>query len=111
MALFPFGATVTVLRPGGVDQFGDPSGSGTTHTVAGCALAPRTSNEDIQGRGDTVIVGLTLYAPYGSDITATDKIQIPGGLIYEVVGEPGQWLNPKTGSTPGMAVALQRVAG
>jgi hypothetical protein len=113
VTVFPFGVTITVHRPGGVDQFGDPDDDSpaTSHTVSDCALAPRTSHEDTSTRGDTVIVGLTLYAPYDADIGPTDRVAIPGGLLYEVVGEPGRWAHPKTGHRPGLEVALQRVTG
>jgi hypothetical protein len=109
---FPFGMSVTVRRGGGVDKFGDPDpDSVTTHVVAGCAVAPRTSTEDTTGRGDTVIVGLTLYGPYDADIAATDVVELPGGDRYQVVGEPGRWASPMSRRRPGLSVALERVTG
>lgn len=107
------GISVTVHRPGGVDVYGDPDPGTppTSHVVAGCALAPRTSSEDRELRGETVIVGQTLYAPFDADIGPADKIELPGGVRYEVVGEPGRWLNPHSGRAVGMSVALQRATG
>lgn len=107
---FRAGITVTVHRPGGVDRFGDPDGSPeTTHTVSGCAVAPRSASE-IDTRGSTVIVGLTLYAPYDADIGPVDQVEIDGKR-FTVEGEAGRWRNPHTGRKVGMEIALQRVTG
>ncbi|MER5671156.1 hypothetical protein [Pseudonocardia alni] len=106
---FARGISVRVHRLAGVDRFGDRL-PGTTHVVSGCALAPRTSSED-NPRGSTVIVGLTLYGPYGADIRAEDVVELEGGSRYEVVGEPGHWASPFTGWAPGCEVALERVTG
>ena len=105
--------TVTVVRHGGRDEHGDPL-PGTEHTVDDCMIAPRrfvgvTSESDDRGEG--LIVGLTLFAPFGADITAADQIRIAEAAwagLYDVVGEPGQWESPFTGWQPGMEVALTR---
>lgn len=108
---FAGGLAITVIRPGGVDKFGDPDGSPeTTHVVAGCAVVPRGSSES-DNRGTTVITGLTLYAPYGADIGPADVILLPSGLRYTVQGEVGRWKNWHTGREAGLEVALQRVTG
>ena len=81
----PQGDTVTIIRPGPAtqDAYGnDAPGAPTEITVTGCGLAPRDgassgSNELTDAR-DTVITGLTLYAPYGTDIRATDKVRVHG---------------------------------
>lgn len=106
---FPHGTTVTVRRPGGEDQYGDPLPS-TEHTVAGCALAPRTSTELTDLR-DTVIRGYTLYGPYGADIQPTDQIVLNDDTVWQVEGDVGRWASPYTGSRPGLEVALSRVTG
>lgn len=124
---FAFGTTITILRdtPGGFDEYGDPITSSTSRTdIAGCAIAPRYSNEpDTLGRNG-VIVGLTIFAPYGSDILFTDRIEINGGgtvagapvtpltaKVYLIEGSPENWLNPFTGSTPGMEISVKRAVG
>lgn len=108
-APYPHGVTVTVRRPGGTDHNGDPT-PGTEHTIAGCAVAPRTSSENTDLR-DTVIRGYTLYAPYAADIQPTDQIELPDETVWQVDGDVGRWASPYTGRRPGLEVALTRVTG
>ena len=107
--MLPFGETITVRRPGGTDQRGDPEPA-VEHTVTGCAFAPRSSTEATDRR-DTVVIGLTLYAPPDADIQATDKIVRANGTVWEVDGEPGDWQTPFTGWHPGLQIAVKRVTG
>ncbi|GHD70138.1 hypothetical protein GCM10010317_076800 [Streptomyces mirabilis] len=117
MRELPNGEDVTVLRPGAPtqDRYGnDVPGPAAEIPVYGCAVAPRDgtgagANEIIDAR-DTVIVGLTLYAPYGTDIRATDRVRV-GGELYEVDGQPGSFRSPFTGSTGPVVVALELVTG
>lgn len=117
MRELPFGDTVTILRPGvstrDVYQ-NDVPGTPTEISVTGCAVAPRDgtgagTNEIVDAR-DTVITGLTLWAPYGTDIRATDRVRV-GSDIYEVEGHPGTFRSPFTGSTGPVVVALELVTG
>ncbi|MFD7705713.1 hypothetical protein [Streptomyces sp. NPDC059786] len=117
MRELPFGEAVTILRPGPPTEDGygnDVPGPPTEISVAGCAVAPRdgagVGSNEITGARDTVITGLTLYAPHGTDIRATDQIRINGEL-YEVDGQPGSFRSPFTGSTGPVAVSLQLVTG
>lgn len=101
--------TVTVLRTER-GPHGDPTGPPVESVVEGCIVAPRRSSEDDE-RGEAVIVGLSLFAPFDADIKATDQIRIDDAAwrgTYDVVGEPGRWENPFTGKRPGMEVALTR---
>ena len=110
---FAFGTTITVLRDvaGSVDAYGDPSTASTTRIdIAGCGVAPRYSTEPNTLGRNGVIVGLTIFAPYGSDILFTDRIEI-AGVSYLVEGSPENWKNPFTGSTPGMEIAVKRAVG
>lgn len=117
MHALPQGDTVTILRPGLAtqDDYGnDVHGAPTEIPVAGCAVAPRDStgagsNEIVDAR-DTVITGLTLWAPYGTDIRATDRIRV-GGLVYEVDGTSGSFRSPFTGSTGPVVATLELVTG
>src|SRR5690606_21170912 len=82
-ALLPHGETVTIVRPGPPtqDEYGnDVPGTPVEIDVPGCGVAPRTSSEITDAR-DTVIVGLTLYAPAGTDLRATDRVRV-GGELY-----------------------------
>lgn len=102
--------TVTVRRGGKDPRTGDPLPT-TTHTIDGCAVAPRTSSETTD-LGNAVIVGLTLFAPYGADVTAIDEVLIPGDdVVWQVDGQPGDWRSPFTDWRPGTQVALTRQRG
>lgn len=112
---FQRGITITVI-PGeiGVDDNGDPiADSREQHDVENCAVAPRFSDDEQTERGRAgVIVGQTIYAPYGADILRTDQIVIPGlEGVYEVDGEPGPWRSPWTGWEAGLQVAVRRAEG
>lgn len=107
------GETVSVLRGNpATDRYNNTVidwSSPASVDVAGCAVAPRASSEENAGR-TAVIVGLSLYAPAGTDILPTDRVVVRG-VTYEVDGEPGEWVNPLTGARPGIEVALKRVTG
>lgn len=98
-------------NPGGVDKYGDPvAGTEDRTTLTGAFTAPRESSE-ITNRGRAgVIVGLTLFAPYDTDLAFTDQIEVDGTL-YDIEGEPGRWRNPFSGREAGLQVALVRSSG
>lgn len=111
--MFPAGETVTVLRrvDGDPDRYGNP-----THTwaagvdVAGCAVAPRSSDEPAETGRQAVITGLTVYMPPDTEVGPNDRL-IVRGVTYEVEGEPGDWRHPFSGWRPGVEVAVSRVEG
>jgi hypothetical protein len=65
----------------------------------------------------------TVYAPFGADIQATDRIILLGQATvapaandpirktaaYQVLGKPMDWENPLTGWSPGTEVGLEKV--
>lgn len=112
----PHGDTVTIVRPGPPtqDEYGnDKPGFPVEIPVPGCAIAPRGgagSSTELTDARDTVITGLTLYAPFGTDILATDRIRVDGQL-YEVEGLPGSFRSPFTGSAGPVVAALELVTG
>lgn len=109
---FPHGETVTVVRSGEPteDDYGNSvPGPSTEFDVLGCAVAPRSSSEDLQAR-DQVIVGLNVWLPSGVVVYATDQMRVRGAL-YEIDGEPGTFSTPFTGSTGPVQVSLTRVSG
>lgn len=117
MHALPQGDTVTIIRPGPPtrDSYGnDVPGAPTETVVPGCGIAPRDStgsaSNELTDARDTVISGLTLYAPYGTDIRATDKVRVDGQL-YEVEGLPGGFRSPFTGSTGPVVATLELVTG
>lgn len=104
-------ATVVRIRPPGLDEYGDPiAGEPTSATLDGCSVAPRLSTEVSAPGREAVLQGLTLYAPYGTDIEHTDRVTVDG-VPYEVDGEPGSWKSPFDGWEAGVSVALRRAAG
>jgi hypothetical protein len=105
--VIPFGETVTVARRtrNSVGDYTD----GVTHTVAGCAVWPTTSTETV-GNQDTVIWGLTVLMPPGSDILATDKVTVRS-VDYLVNGQPALFASPLTGTQSGIEVLLQATTG
>lgn len=117
MRELPFGDEVVIVRPGPPteDVYGnDVPGVPTEIPVPGCGVAPRDgtgagSNELTDAR-DTVIEGLVLYAPHGTDVKPTDQVRV-GGDLYEVVGQPGSFRSPFTGSTGPVVVSLTLVTG
>lgn len=113
----PQGDMVTIVRPGPAteDSYGnDVPGTPTEIPVPGCGIAPRDStgsaSSELTDARDTVISGLTLYAPYGTEIRATDRIRV-GGKLFEVVGLPGSFRSPFTGSTGPVVASLELVTG
>jgi len=109
---FPHGETVTIIRPGPTteDPYGnDVPGPPVETDIAGCAIAPRSSSEDLQAR-DQVIVGLNVWMPSGSVVYATDQMRVRG-VLYEIDGEPGAFSTPFTGTGGPVQVALTRVSG
>jgi hypothetical protein len=101
-------------------------------TIPGCLMFPSfsvtgrisTRSESNAGGADVVTDNRTVYAPFGSDVRATDRVLIhPDGMAtidpadtalrkriaYQVLGEPMQWKNALTGWTPACEIALNRV--
>lgn len=114
--MFPRGETVTVLRGVPIE---DPYSAAETvldwtvpgeTPVPGCAVAPRESVEPEQVGRSSVIVGLTVFMPAGTAVTAADRLRIRG-QVHEIVGEPGDWRSPFTGRAHGIEVATRQVSG
>lgn len=103
-------ATVVRVRGADPDAYGDPVGDPDEDELDGCSVAPRTST-DIADRGrQGVVIGLTLLAPFGTDIIHTDQLKVDG-VLYDIDGDPGSWKNPFTGWEAGIEVALTRATG
>ena len=102
--------------PGGTDVYGDPIvGTSTTTVLDGAFVAPRMSSDiDAIGRAG-VIVGLTLFTPFGTDLDTTDQILVEcegaNDGLYRIDGQPGDWHHPMTGWQAGQSTALVRAEG
>jgi hypothetical protein len=106
-------ATIYRVRTaaGADDRYGDPTAGTETRTLlTECAVAPRESADVSDAGRRGVIVGLNLYAPYGTDLLHTDQVEVDG-VLYEADGEPGQWKSPLSSWEAGMEIALRRVQG
>lgn len=78
--------------------------------ITGCLVAPRTEGEDTANGREGVIVGLTVYAPAGADVLATDRVEI-AGIVHTVEGQPGDWSGGLSAWRPGVEIRLKAVAG
>jgi len=99
--------TVTRVRAGRPDEFGDNPSTPDDLEITGCEMIPRGSSEN-DDRESTVITGMTLVAPAGADIKSTDKIEHLG-ISYEVEGDVARYR--KRGREVQVIAALKRVTG
>lgn len=102
---------VVRIRPTGLDEYGDPiAGSADEDEIVGAFTAPRSST-DTEGRArDGSVVGLTLFAPHGSDLARTDLVEVDG-VTYRIDGEIADWTSGLTGWRPGITADLARAEG
>lgn len=115
-----------MVRGGGFDAYGDPLPPTSTHVVEGCGWAPRTqgagpSSGSVDERGrQGAVEGLTLYGPFGADLTHTDRVVLGERLtlatigaaeVWEIDGEVGRWWNPLTGTEHGIEASIRRAEG
>lgn len=105
-------------EPTGTDSYGEPiAGTSTTTEIDGAFVAPRTSSELVAAGRDGVIIGLTLFAPHGTDLNpAIDEILVEddgaNDGLYRIDGQPGDWSFRLGSNAPaGQSTALVRVDG
>lgn len=84
--------TIVVKRKPKVDRLSSSNPAETQHSVEGCAVLPRTSNE--QDKGWVVVEGRMIIAPHGSDVIADDRVVVDG-VTWDVDGEPGDYENKR----------------
>lgn len=115
MPSFPFGRTVTIVRPGTPGFGGDPGTPQADRPVDGCVVFPGGTTE-VTDHADRVIADLTVIFPPGTDVVATDQVRdpddtaTPAGLCA-IIGSPEHYSSPFTGLDPGVVVRLQRQTG
>jgi len=86
--------------------------------IDGCSVWPNTVTEKVtSARGAvtldgqfTVLAGLTVFVPPGSDIIPRDQLRVRG-IVYQVNGEPSVWNSPSTGRRAGIEVQLKSATG
>lgn len=110
------GEDVTFIRAGvKTDPYsGEPTGldwdAATETVVSGCGVALGSTGDSFLVGRNAVDVALTLFVPYGTDVTAQDRALVRG-VVYEVYGQPFDWRNPLTGTEAGMQVFLRVRSG
>ncbi|MEZ5152122.1 hypothetical protein [Rhodococcus zopfii] len=105
------GETITVLRPTNVSL--RHPGDGVTevpHTIDNVIINWAGTSE-INARGQVEVSDVVLYLPPGSDIRSTDRVKLPDGDRYHVIGKPAPWRSPWSGRRPGTEVKLKGVKG
>lgn len=89
----------------------------TSATYDGCAVAQGMrgsqgvhGSEVFAGDRDAIISDRIVFMPSGADVAALDRLEVRG-RVYEVIGEPFDWVNPFSGTTFGTVVYCNRVEG
>lgn len=104
------GETVTVLRQGDVDDFGDPiAGDEFTesHTVSGVVFSHDTMDSTSANLKDWSVDG-KVYMPYGADVKPTDRIERANGDLVRVIGKPQPY---EFGLASGVVFKYREVSG
>jgi hypothetical protein len=81
--------SVVVLRSGGRDESGRPRP--VTETALDDVLIAPTSSSEPDALASATTSFSTLYAPPGTDIRSTDRIRLPDGGVWDVVGDASSW--------------------
>jgi len=102
---------LTVLRPGGQDDYGDPLPE-TALPLPGCVVVPRVGSRELRDRRDTVIAGIEVYAPLDGPtrVRPTDVLLRADGTRWHVEGEPEQWRSPIS-DRGAVHISAERVTG
>lgn len=78
-----------------VDRFAVPGCMSYPNTVTE-TVSRKTGTESATPGQDTVVFGLTVLMPAGTDVRASDQVEV-AGVLYDVNGEPSKWKSPSTG--------------
>lgn len=110
--------TLTILHrvEGETDWTGNPKDTWEPVPWPVYAVAPRAQQEPGEANRESVLTGVTVFAPADGPTPApTDRVAASdGGRDWEVVGEVGRWdNNPHVAATVqrGIVVNLQRTEG
>lgn len=114
--MMPFGESVTVLRRPARDKFGDAEFD-AHHEISGVGIdwsatdEPNSGNSNADNNREATVTDVVLYCPWGVDVLSSDRIELPDGDVYRVIGKPLPGNSPLTGWKPGTRVKLQRIEG
>ena len=87
-----FSDTVTILRPSGADEYGNPGTSWASPT-------------EIAAVG--YMQGDTCYFPAGTDVQRGDRLQV-AGVTYDVQGDPRELRSPTRAFFVAVKVEMRR---
>jgi hypothetical protein len=106
------GQTVILVRRfiAGHDDYGNDVLGEIRIPVGGCAISPAFSSEEVNGT-EQVVVNTAIHMPAGTVVTAIDALIGPDGTEYEVIGTPGSWQSPFTGTLSMVEVKVREVTG
>ena len=103
------GETVEVLRDSPRDRYGDGGGYDFHHYLHNVIIKWGPS-EDLNASGrDSEGTVATLFCPQGSDALASDRMRLPDGYEYWVVGKPKRPQGAYSGRRPYVEVRLKAV--
>jgi hypothetical protein len=108
---FPYAQTITLLHRvlAEPDEYGNDTYSDVPMQVSGCVVQPAGSNEITQFT-DQVSTDITVFMPYGTEVSALDGLVI-NGVKYEIAGIPQQWRSPFSGHTSPLQIRASLVTG
>lgn len=78
--------------------------------IPGCLFDPGGSTEPSEVGRESVVTKPTVYAPFGADVLAGDRVVVRG-RVWQINGDPAEWRNPFTGWEPGLVLNLMAVDG
>lgn len=109
-------AILRLPRDPGNDRYGDPLPPGpddAPETFEGCTVWPGNATSGMEpfvpGR-EPLVTDLVVSLPPGAHVLSTDKLRIRG-KVYDVVGEPFDWINRRTGKSRGVIAYANRGEG
>jgi hypothetical protein len=106
--MFAHGETVKVHRRPARDRTGDGADYDFSHDIENVGIDWGASSED-DDRRETVLSSARLLCPAGSDVLASDRIELPDGDMYRVDGKVARVKNPFSGWEPGVIVNVKAV--
>jgi len=103
--------SVTIIRPGPVDAFGDHTAPSTEMSDT-ClwVIGIVSSDDDQNGKQNRVSSRVTCY-PLGETIVRAGDLVRVNGFTWQVDGNPARCESPFTGRFPGYEVNLKAYEG
>lgn len=102
--------TIQVFRDSAdLDRWGEQTEDLVPDEIRGCVVLPRGVGGEENQNASTVISGLQVFCPPGSDVKATDEVVVRG-TRYEVDGEPGDYRSA-SGRPKVLLVNLRKATG